>query len=100
VSNLIETAALSRIREQSLSMTLKCLKSWPTKTAERLQKGAREAKTGRVGSLTDYRIFETEQFQKDLKHIARSGMPKREPNFMSTFTATAFKPDIGNISSD
>jgi mRNA-degrading endonuclease RelE of RelBE toxin-antitoxin system len=26
--------------------------------------------------LTDYRIFETEQFQKDLKHIARSGMPK------------------------
>lgn len=31
---------------------------------------------GRVGSLTDYRVFETEQFQKDLKHIARSGLPK------------------------
>ena len=28
------------------------------------------------GLLTDYRIFETEQFQEDLKHIARSGMPK------------------------
>jgi mRNA interferase RelE/StbE len=26
--------------------------------------------------LTDYRVFETEQFQKDLRHIARSGMPK------------------------
>jgi mRNA interferase RelE/StbE len=26
--------------------------------------------------LTDFRIFETEQFQKDLKFIARSGMPK------------------------
>jgi mRNA interferase RelE/StbE len=25
---------------------------------------------------TDFRIFETEQFQKDLKQIARSGMPK------------------------
>jgi len=25
--------------------------------------------------LTDYRVFETEQFQKDLKHIARSGLP-------------------------
>jgi mRNA interferase RelE/StbE len=30
----------------------------------------------RGGLLTDYRIFETEQFQKDLKQIARSGMPK------------------------
>jgi mRNA interferase RelE/StbE len=28
----------------------------------------------RGGLLTDYRIFETEQFQKDLKQIARSGM--------------------------
>jgi mRNA interferase RelE/StbE len=28
------------------------------------------------GLLTDYRVFETEQFQKDLKHIARSGLPK------------------------
>ena len=27
-------------------------------------------------SLTDYRVFETDQFQKDLGHIARSGMPK------------------------
>jgi mRNA interferase RelE/StbE len=27
------------------------------------------------GSLTDYRIFETEQFQKDLNTIARPGMP-------------------------
>jgi mRNA interferase RelE/StbE len=26
--------------------------------------------------LTDFRIFETEQFQEDLKKIARSGMPK------------------------
>jgi mRNA interferase RelE/StbE len=26
--------------------------------------------------LTDFRIFETEQFQKDLKQIVRSGMPK------------------------
>jgi mRNA interferase RelE/StbE len=26
--------------------------------------------------LTDFRIFETDQFQKDLKKIARSGMPK------------------------
>lgn len=26
--------------------------------------------------MTDYRVFETEQFQKDLKRIARSGMPK------------------------
>ena len=26
--------------------------------------------------MTDFRIFETEQFQKDLKQIARSGMPK------------------------
>jgi mRNA interferase RelE/StbE len=26
--------------------------------------------------LTDYRIFETDQFRKDLKQIARSGMPK------------------------
>jgi len=26
--------------------------------------------------LTDFRIFETDQFQKDLKQIARSGMPK------------------------
>jgi mRNA interferase RelE/StbE len=26
--------------------------------------------------LTDYRVFETEQFQKDLKQIASSGMPK------------------------
>jgi len=26
--------------------------------------------------LAEYRVFETEQFQKDLKHIARSGMPK------------------------
>ena len=26
--------------------------------------------------MTDYQVFETEQFQKDLKHIARSGMPK------------------------
>jgi mRNA interferase RelE/StbE len=26
--------------------------------------------------LTDYRVFETEQFQKDLKHISSSGMPK------------------------
>jgi mRNA interferase RelE/StbE len=26
--------------------------------------------------LTDFRIFETEQFQEDLKQIARSGMPK------------------------
>jgi mRNA interferase RelE/StbE len=29
------------------------------------------------GSLTDFRIFETDQFQKDLKQIARAGMPKR-----------------------
>jgi mRNA interferase RelE/StbE len=28
------------------------------------------------GSLTDYLVFETEQFQKDLKHISSSGMPK------------------------
>ena len=26
--------------------------------------------------MTDFRIFETEQFQEDLKKIARSGMPK------------------------
>jgi mRNA interferase RelE/StbE len=26
--------------------------------------------------LTDFRIFETDQFQKDLKQIARSGLPK------------------------
>jgi len=26
--------------------------------------------------LTDFRIFETEQFQKDLKQITHSGMPK------------------------
>jgi mRNA interferase RelE/StbE len=26
--------------------------------------------------LTDFRIFETDQFQKDLKQIACSGMPK------------------------
>jgi mRNA interferase RelE/StbE len=26
--------------------------------------------------LADFRIFETDQFQKDLKQIARSGMPK------------------------
>jgi mRNA interferase RelE/StbE len=26
--------------------------------------------------LTDFRIFETDQFRKDLKQIARSGMPK------------------------
>jgi mRNA interferase RelE/StbE len=26
--------------------------------------------------LADYRIFETDQFQKDLKQIARSGLPK------------------------
>jgi mRNA interferase RelE/StbE len=26
--------------------------------------------------LADYRVFETEQFQKDLSQIARSGMPK------------------------
>lgn len=26
--------------------------------------------------MTDFRIFETDQFQKDLKQIARSGMPK------------------------
>ena len=25
--------------------------------------------------MTDFRIFETDQFQKDLKEIARSGMP-------------------------
>jgi mRNA interferase RelE/StbE len=28
--------------------------------------------------LTDFRIFETDQFQKDLKQLARSGMPKLE----------------------
>jgi len=28
--------------------------------------------------LADYRVFETEQFQKDLSQIARSGMPKIE----------------------
>ncbi len=26
--------------------------------------------------MTDFRIFETDQFQKDLKQLARSGMPK------------------------
>jgi mRNA interferase RelE/StbE len=26
--------------------------------------------------LTDFRIFETDQFQKDLNQLARSGMPK------------------------
>jgi mRNA interferase RelE/StbE len=26
--------------------------------------------------LTDFRIFETDQFQKDLKQIARSGVPR------------------------
>jgi mRNA interferase RelE/StbE len=26
--------------------------------------------------LTDFRIFETDQFQKDIKQIARSGLPK------------------------
>ena len=26
--------------------------------------------------MTDFRIFETDQFQKDLKQIARSGLPK------------------------
>jgi mRNA interferase RelE/StbE len=26
--------------------------------------------------LNDFRIFETDQFQKDLKQIARSGMPR------------------------
>jgi mRNA interferase RelE/StbE len=26
--------------------------------------------------LTDFRVFETEQYQEDLKQIARSGMPK------------------------
>jgi mRNA interferase RelE/StbE len=26
--------------------------------------------------LSDFRIFETDQFQKDLKQIARSGLPK------------------------
>jgi mRNA interferase RelE/StbE len=26
--------------------------------------------------LTDFRIFETDQFQTDLKQLARSGMPK------------------------
>ena len=31
---------------------------------------------GKAGSLADYRVFETDQFQKDLQHIARSGMPK------------------------
>lgn len=30
----------------------------------------------RGGSLTDFRIFETDQFQKDLKQIARAGVPK------------------------
>lgn len=30
----------------------------------------------RGGLLTDYRIFETKQFHKDLEQIARSGMPK------------------------
>jgi mRNA interferase RelE/StbE len=29
-------------------------------------------------SSSDYRIFETEQFQKDLKVISRSGMPALE----------------------
>jgi mRNA interferase RelE/StbE len=28
------------------------------------------------GSLIEYRVFETDQFQKDLGQIARSGMPK------------------------
>ena len=31
---------------------------------------------GKGGLLTDYRIFETDQFQKDLGQIARSGLPK------------------------
>ena len=26
--------------------------------------------------MADFRVFETDQFQKDLKQIARSGMPK------------------------
>jgi mRNA interferase RelE/StbE len=30
----------------------------------------------KAGSLTDYRVFETAQFQEDLQQIARSGMPK------------------------
>jgi len=30
--------------------------------------------------LADYRVFETEQFQKDLSQIARSGMPKLVSN--------------------
>ena len=34
--------------------------------------------TVRVGSLTEYRIFETEQFQKDLAAIARAGQAKVE----------------------
>ncbi len=28
--------------------------------------------------MTDYRIFETEQFQKDLKSLARAGQAKIE----------------------
>jgi mRNA interferase RelE/StbE len=31
---------------------------------------------GKGGLLTDYRVFETDQFQKDLQQIARSGLPK------------------------
>jgi len=31
---------------------------------------------GKGGLLTDYRVFETDQFQKDLGQIARSGLPK------------------------
>jgi len=30
---------------------------------------------GKGGLLTDYRVFETDQFQKDLQQISRSGMP-------------------------